>query len=77
VARAATDANVMRLNQINLIGIYGRPDRRRALVRMANGRYVKVQVGDQLDRGRVTAIGSDRLQYQRGGRNVVLEMPRT
>jgi Tfp pilus assembly protein PilP len=77
VARAATDANVMRLNQINLIGIYGRPDRRRALVRMANGRYVKVEVGDQLDRGRVTAIGSDRLQYQRGGRNVVLEMPRT
>jgi hypothetical protein len=46
-------------------------------VRLSNGRYVKVEVGDQLDRGRVTAIGSDRLQYQRGGRNVVLEMPRT
>ncbi|MEL6585944.1 MAG: hypothetical protein AAFY65_03095 [Pseudomonadota bacterium] len=76
VARAATDRNVLRLNQINLIGVYGRPSARRALVRLANGRYVKVEVGDRLDRGRVTAIGEGELSYQRGGRNVVLRMPR-
>ncbi|PWJ21010.1 hypothetical protein [Jannaschia seohaensis] len=76
VERAATERNVLRLNQTNLIGVYGRANARRALVRLSNGRYVKVEVGDRLDRGRVTAIGEDRLQYQRGGRNVVLELPR-
>ncbi|UWQ19200.1 hypothetical protein [Jannaschia sp. M317] len=75
VARAATERNVLRLNRINLIGVYGRPNARRALVRLANGRYVKVEVGDRLDRGRVTAIGDGTLSYQRGGNNVVLRMP--
>ncbi|MGB3407315.1 MAG: hypothetical protein WBA67_07455, partial [Jannaschia sp.] len=76
VARAATEQNVLSLNQINLIGVYGRPSARRALVRLSNGRYVKVEVGDQLDRGRVTAIGESELSYQRSGRNVVLRLPR-
>lgn len=75
VARAATDENILRLNQMNLIGVYGRPQDRRALVRLKNGRYVKVEVGDRLDRGRVTAIGDGELRYQRGGRNIVLRMP--
>ncbi|MGB3554408.1 MAG: hypothetical protein WBA25_07200, partial [Jannaschia sp.] len=76
VARAATQNNVLRLNQTNLIGVYGRAGARRALVRLSNGRYVKVKVGDRLDRGRVTAIGQGEISYQRGGRNVVLRMPR-
>ena len=76
VARAATEQNQLRLNRINLIGTYGRPSSRRALVRLSNGRYVKVEVGDRLDRGRVTAIGDGELRYQRGGRNLVLRLPR-
>ena len=76
VARAATERNVLRLNQINLIGVYGKPSARRALVRLSNGRYVKVEVGDRLDRGRVIAIGDRELSYRRGGRNVVLRLPR-
>ncbi|WGH77833.1 hypothetical protein [Jannaschia ovalis] len=75
VSRAATEDNVIRLNRINLIGVYGRPSARRALVRLANGRYVKVEVGDRLDRGRVVAIGDAELVYQKGGRNVALRMP--
>ncbi|CUH37385.1 Type II secretory pathway, component PulL [Jannaschia seosinensis] len=75
VARAATEGNRMRLRQINLIGVYGQPGARRALVRLPNGRYVKVEVGDQLDRGRVLTIGNQELIYQRGGRNVALQMP--
>lgn len=77
VARAATQRNAIRLRDINLIGVYGRPNARRALVRLGNGRYVKVEVGDQLDRGRVTAIGENQLVYQRGGRNVALSLPST
>ncbi|WP_308916452.1 hypothetical protein [Jannaschia sp. LMIT008] len=76
VARAATNRDVLRLNQTNLIGTYGSAGSRRALVRMSNGRYVKVKVGDRLDRGRVVAIGDGVLQYQRGGRNLVLRLPR-
>lgn len=75
VARAATQQNAIRLRDINLIGVYGRPNARRALVRLSNGRYVKVEVGDRLDRGRVTAIGDSQLVYQRGGRSVTLRMP--
>lgn len=76
VARAATEPNALNLRRINLIGIYGQPSNRSALVRLSNGRYVKVSVGDRLDGGRVAAIGESQLRYVKGGRNVTLEMPR-
>jgi hypothetical protein len=76
VARAATEKNQVNLRKVNLIGVYGKPSNRRALVRLSNGRYKKVQVGDSLDRGRVTAIGDAELRYKKSGRNVVLRLPR-
>jgi len=76
VARAATLENAINLNRINLIGIYGTPENRRALVRLANGKYEKVQVGDRLDGGRVSAIGDEELRYRKGSRDVLLKMPR-
>lgn len=76
VTREATVRNAIRLNRVNLIGVYGKPSSRRALVRMSNGRYVKVQVGDRLDGGRVQAIGESELSYTKGGRSVTLTMPR-
>jgi hypothetical protein len=76
VARAATERNAVRLNRTALFGIYGTADNRRALVRLTNGNYEKVTVGDRLDGGRVIAIGETELRYQRGGRTIVLEMPR-
>ncbi|MDJ0821224.1 MAG: hypothetical protein QNJ09_05345, partial [Paracoccaceae bacterium] len=76
VTRAATERNAINLNRVNLIGVYGKPSSRRALVRLANGQYKKVQVGDRMDGGRVTAIGESELRYSKRGRNVVLKMPR-
>lgn len=76
VSRAATEENVLRLNAVNLIGVYGAPSERRALVRLRTGRYVKVEVGDRVDGGRVAAIGQDELRYVKGGRNITLKMPR-
>ncbi|MBU3259329.1 hypothetical protein KPG71_04800 [Roseovarius sp. PS-C2] len=76
VARAATDKNVISMRQVNLIGVYGSPSNRRALVRLANGRYQKVKVGDRLDGGQVAAIGDSELRYQKRGRSIVLRMPR-
>ncbi|WP_254695153.1 hypothetical protein [Leisingera sp. NJS201] len=76
VARRATVSNAINLRKLNLIGVYGTASDRRALVRLPSGRYKKVQVGDRIDGGRVIAIGESRLQYQKGGRNRTLEMPK-
>ncbi|WP_210527884.1 hypothetical protein [Rubellimicrobium arenae] len=75
VAQAATFADAMALRDINLIGVYGQPDARRALVRMGNGRYLRVGVGDSLDGGQVTAIGDNVLNYVRRGQTQVLVIP--
>ncbi|SFR35610.1 hypothetical protein SAMN04488005_0842 [Yoonia tamlensis] len=75
VAVAATQEGVIRLREINLIGIYGRPNAPRALVRLANGRYAHVEVGSSLDGGQVTAIGNGVLNYVKRGRTIVLEVP--
>jgi hypothetical protein len=75
VARSATVRNAINLGRINLIGVYGTPSNRRALVRLSNGKYQKVQVGDRLDGGRVAGIGDAELRYTKGSRTVTLEMP--
>ncbi|MEO1797762.1 MAG: hypothetical protein AAFR53_12225 [Pseudomonadota bacterium] len=75
VARAATTENAINLRRVNLIGVYGTPSNRSALVRLANGRFVRVQVGDSVDGGRVSAISDRALRYVKRGRNIVLEMP--
>ncbi|WP_417808264.1 hypothetical protein [Thioclava sp.] len=75
VARQATEKNVINLRQVNLIGLYGSSSSRRALVRLKNGKFVKVGVGDRLDGGRVTAIGSTQLTYTKGSRSYTLQLP--
>ena len=75
VSRNATIDNALNLRRVNLIGIYGKPSSREALVRLPNGRYVNVGVGDRVDGGRVTAIGDGELRYVKRGRNVILTMP--
>jgi hypothetical protein len=75
VARAATLEDAIRLREINLIGVYGRPNARRALVRLSNGRYVRVEVGSELDGGQVTAIGDRALNYVKRGRTYAIELP--
>jgi len=76
IARAATESKAIKLRDINLIGVYGSPGNRRALVRMANGRYEKVKVGDRIDGGKVSAISDGELRYIKRGRDVVLSMPK-
>ena len=76
VARQATIKNAISLRKVNLIGVYGKPSSRRALVRLGNGRYRKVEVGDRIDGGQVSAIGDAELRYQKSGRAIVLKMPK-
>ncbi|KAA2312063.1 hypothetical protein DL237_14125 [Pseudooceanicola sediminis] len=76
VAQQATAKRAIRLNDINLIGVMGKPSDRSALVRLSNGRIEKVKVGDALDGGRVAAIGEDELRYVKSNRNLTLRMPK-
>lgn len=76
VSREATVSRAIRLNEMNLIGVFGTPGARRALVRMPNGRFQRVEVGDRLDGGRVAAIGETELSYVKNGRTIVLALPR-
>ena len=75
VALAATLDNAIRLRDVNLIGVYGRPNNRRALVRLGNGRYVKVEIGSNLDGGYVKAIGDNALSYVKSGETIALKLP--
>lgn len=76
VAQKATYANSINLSKTNLIGVYGTPSSRYALVRQSNGRYVKVRVGDRIDGGVVAAISSNELRYRKGSRILSLSMPK-
>lgn len=75
VANEATESRVLPLREISLIGVYGKSGDRRALVRLASGRYVKIEVGDRLERGTITAIDETKVYYSRNGQSYVLELP--
>ena len=76
VSRQATIENAIPLNKINLVGVYGVPSDRRALIRLPSGRYVKVKVGDRVDGGTVAQIGDSELIYRKGSRTLSLSMPK-
>ncbi len=74
-AQAATVSRAINLREINLIGVFGPQSARRALVRLANGRLVRVGVGDSLDGGQVVAIGDGFLNYAKRGQTYSLQVP--
>ncbi len=75
VTKKATIQNVLNLRRTNLIGVYGNSKSRRALVRLSNGKRQMVTVGDNIDGGKVAAIGESELRYIKGGKNITLKVP--
>lgn len=75
VAKNATYVNAIDLRKTNLIGVYGTPAKRYALIRTSNGQYRKVNVGDRLDGGTVAAITDNELRYRKGSRMLTLALP--
>jgi hypothetical protein len=76
VAKQATFRNALNLDKTALIGVYGTPSKRYAMVRSANGRYKKVKVGDRIDGGKIQAITATEVRYQKGSRLVTLSLPK-
>ena len=66
---------VIDTDRITLLGVAGRADDRRALVRLPSGRVRTVTVGDRLNGGRVLAIGPAELRYHKAGCIRVLTLP--
>lgn len=75
VARAATEKSRFEKSRMSLVGIFGAPNRRRALIRLSSGRYVKVQNGDKVGGWKVSAIGESSLRINKGSRNQTLRIP--
>ncbi len=76
VAKQATFNRAINLSKTNLIGVYGTSSNRYAMVRQTNGRFVKVEVGDRVDGGRVAAISDRELRYVKNGQSLTLKMPK-
>lgn len=75
VANAAAERSNFKKSRMSLVGVFGTPNARRALVRMSTGRYVKVKAGDSLGGWKVSAIGDDNLRIKKGSRDQVLKIP--
>lgn len=75
VARAATEKSRFKKSRMTLVGIFGAPSKRRALIRMPTGRYVKVQTGDRVSGWKISAIGESSLRINKGSRDQVLRIP--
>lgn len=76
VAKQATFKNALNLDKTALIGVYGTPSKRYAMVRTTGGRYKKVKVGDSVDGGRIQAITATEVRYQKGSRLLTLSLPK-
>lgn len=76
VAKQATFKNALNLDKTALIGVYGAPSKRYAMVRTTGGRYKKVKVGDSVDGGRIQAITATEVRYQKGSRLLTLSLPK-
>lgn len=77
VAKQATLKNALDLGATSLIGVYGTPSKRYALIRTSTGNFKKVKIGDKVDGGKIVAITDSELRYQKGARTLVLAMPKT
>jgi len=75
VARAATIENAINLREVALIGIYGTADNRRALVRLASGRYIRLTLGETFSGGwRIVAMDDSSIRVQKGNRTEILRI---
>ena len=75
MARAATIENAINLREVALIGIYGTADSRRALVRLASGRYIRLTLGESFSGGwRIIAMDDSSIRVQKGSRTEILRI---
>jgi len=75
VAAEATIVGGINLNEMSLVGVYGKPGEYRALIRLRGGKYKMVERGDVIDRWNVVAISESSVRLQKGSQTNTLRMP--
>ncbi|MGF1660003.1 MAG: hypothetical protein ACFCUS_11290 [Rubrimonas sp.] len=74
-ARQATLRNALRFDETALIGVFGGPEGRAALVRLATGEMRKVAMGSRIDGWTVSEIGDNTLRLRKGAESRRLSLP--
>ncbi|WP_299612194.1 type II secretion system protein N [uncultured Tateyamaria sp.] len=74
-ADLATQRGALPLRNLQLLGIAGPEENRRALLRTAGGQTRLVHVGDSLRQGTIVAIGEDRIILNGGMGQRTLTLP--
>ncbi|MEM8760560.1 MAG: hypothetical protein AAGE83_09605, partial [Pseudomonadota bacterium] len=73
VQRGAKEGHLS-LGEMTLIGVFELEDGRQALLRLPNGRYQRLGIGDQTEGWQVTAIGGESVRLSRQGDEKVLAL---
>jgi type IV pilus biogenesis protein PilP len=76
IQKEATEKTRFNKKRMSLIGVFGKPSARQALLRMPSGRFVKVKPGQKISGWKVAAIGESSVRITKGSRNQVLRMPK-
>ncbi len=71
----STKRNLIDLERTNLIGIVGKSSNPSALLRLSNGKIIKIKVGQWFEGWRVYAIDSDKIHVENGFKQEILRMP--
>ncbi|MEM7497591.1 MAG: hypothetical protein AAF371_06330 [Pseudomonadota bacterium] len=73
VGRSA-DEGSLALSEMTLIGVLELETGRQALLRMPNGRYQRLGIGDRVEGWQITAIGGESVRIQREGSERILAL---
>ena len=76
VSNAATLRQVMELGETSLLGVFGKSDSRKALIRFPDGKVVRVGAGQVIDGWVVNSIGATSMKLSRGGESRRLTLVR-
>ena len=71
----STKRNFIDLERTNLIGIVGKSSNPSALLRLSNGKIIKLKVGQWFEGWRVFAIDRDKIHVENGFKQEILRMP--
>ncbi|MEL7464894.1 MAG: hypothetical protein AAFN79_12550 [Pseudomonadota bacterium] len=74
LANAATLRDALQLTEINLLGVFGQPGSRRALLRLGNGDVMRVSRGTVVDGWVVSRIEAASMRITRGGEARTLQL---
>ncbi|MEL6680113.1 MAG: hypothetical protein AAFQ51_15515 [Pseudomonadota bacterium] len=72
---ASTQSGILDVTQISLIGVFGTPQSRRALLRLSTGDFVRVSQGGSVNGWQVIAISPSSIRLSREGEVQVLDLP--